>query len=113
MNLNLQQLRTLLLTVTHNGNSIPVVYYQFAEGENVTFPAISYYETGTENIGADNIVYKKVRNITIDLYTERKELNLENQLEQILTENKIYFDSVSSYIESEKLYLTRYEITIL
>ena len=77
-----------------------------------TTPFLIYIDLNSENFGADNIVYYESRNIDIDLYTETIDDDLESRLKAIFTENEIYYEWDRSWIDSEKVYKTTFEVTI-
>lgn len=113
MRMTLQQLHAELKKITYNGKPIPLAYFEFGRNEEVTFPNIVYYQDDTSNFSADNQVYLRVRNITIDINSDVRLLDLEQQLEDILTSNKIYFDTTYLNNQAEQLHLARYEISII
>lgn len=90
----------------------PVAYRCFAEGDVPNAPFIVYYENGTNNFSADGIVYQNIKEINVELYTEVKMQEIEEKIEQLLTENKIFWEKEEYYIESERYIETLYTITI-
>lgn len=89
--------------------NIPVAYDHFNEA--TTPPFVAFRRYSTSNFGADNVVYQKINNYYIELYTEYKDVELEEQLEELLTSNNIFFNVESeSYIEDEKMYEIIYSI---
>ena len=61
---------------------------------------------------ADNQNYAKVNNVTIELYSDEKDIELEEQLDSILDTNKIDYDTYESYLDTESMYEVAYDITI-
>jgi uncharacterized membrane protein len=61
---------------------------------------------------ADDKVYKKIRNIQIELYTTKKDLNAEQKLENALDQHDIAYESTETYIQSENIYQKIYEVSI-
>lgn len=88
------------------GFGVPFAYDHFAEGEVVDPPFICYRMPDTDNFSADGIVYLNICYVNIELYTDRKDPDLERKLENLLTEAGIFFDKDETWIESEKLYET-------
>ena len=68
---------------------------------------------GSSNFFADNKVYKKVKNIKIELYTAEKNLEIEENLERLLDENEIAYETDETWIESEKLFQKIYEVELI
>lgn len=90
--------------------NIPVANTRFL-GEKQT-PFLVYFDASSENFGADNIVYHENINVDIELYTETIDDDLEARLKKIFTDNEIYYEWDRSWIQSEKVYKTIYEVTI-
>lgn len=89
----------------------PVAYSHFKTKPQPPF--IAYSVAYSSNLTADNYVYKKVLNVDIELYTDKKDLMAENKLETLLNSNKLPFQTVENYISDEKLFQTIYEITLI
>ncbi len=87
---------------------IPFAYDHFAEGEAVDPPFICYLLPESDNFAADGKVYFKANEVHIELYTDTKDLSVEQQVEAVLDENGIYYDRSEVWIESEKLYEVLY-----
>ena len=87
---------------------LPFAYDHFAEGESPSPPFVVYRYTGTNNFNADGIVYYPIDEVNIELYTDKKDLDLEKRLEQILTEAEICYTKSEVWIEDEKLYEVLY-----
>lgn len=87
---------------------IPFAYDHFAEGEAVDPPFICYLLPESDNFAADGKVYFKANEVHIELYTDTKDLSVEQQVEAVLDEHGIYYDRSEVWIESEKLYEVLY-----
>lgn len=87
-----------------------VVYHYFTEPP--TIPYIVYLFTFSENFGADNKVYAKINNYQVELYSDIKDPDSEQILEDIFDNNEIFYDKTEAYIKSEGLYQVLYEIQI-
>ena len=83
---------------------IPFAYHHFAEGESPEPPFICYLLLGSNNFSADGKVYYKINEVHIELYTDLKDLAVEQQLEDVLDEHGIFYNKSEVWIESEKLY---------
>ena len=86
----------------------PYAYDHFAEGESPSPPFICYLFPGSNNFGADGKVYFKVSQVHIELYTDYKDLSVEQKLEEQLDAASIFYDKTEVWIESEKLYEVLY-----
>lgn len=91
-----------------NETQIPFAYHHFAEGESPEPPFICYLLPGSNNFSADGKVYYKINEVHIELYTDLKDLAVEQQLEEVLDEHGIFYNKSEIWIESEKLYEVLY-----
>lgn len=83
---------------------IPFAYDHFAEGESPDPPFICYLLPGSDNFAADGKVYYRINEVRIELYTDRKDLLVEEQVTAVLDEHGIFYDQTEVWIDSEKLY---------
>ena len=86
----------------------PFAYDHFAEGESPDRPFICYLLPQSDNFSADGKVYLKVSSVNIELYTDSKDLSVEQKLEAVLDTHGIFYDKTEVWIESEKLYEVLY-----
>ena len=87
---------------------LPFAFHHFAEGESPEPPFICYLLPGSNNFSADGKVYYKINEVHIELYTDLKDLAVEQQLEDVLDEHGIFYNKSETWIESEKLYEVLY-----
>ena len=87
---------------------LPYAYDHFAEGESPDPPFVCYLLPGSDNFSADGKVYYKIDEVHIELYTDLKNPDLEQQLEDILDEASIFYNKTEVWIDSEKLYEVLY-----
>ena len=87
---------------------IPFSYHHFAEGEAVNPPFICYLLPGSNNFSADGKVYFKINEVRIELYTDLKDLAVEQQVEDILDKYEIFYNKSETWIEGERLYEVLY-----
>ena len=91
---------------------LPYAYYQFAEGESPPPPFVIYLSYGSHNFSADGVVYQKVNQLAIELYTSKKDPDTEELLEDVLDTHELFYDKTETWIESEKLYEIVYELEV-
>lgn len=89
----------------------PVTYSHFNEAQ--TTPFICYIVDGTQNFMADNKVHHKITDVSIELYTKKKDLVSESKIENLLDAQSIPYDSTDVYIESENLYQKNYKVRLI
>lgn len=91
---------------------LPVAYLAFKASETPKMPFIVFQETGSDNFGADNIVYHSGARIQVDLLCKTKSRETEMLLETTFTENNIFWVREVDFDSSEDYYRTTYEIVI-
>lgn len=85
---------------------LPFAYDHFARAQEPPF--IVWRVPGSNNFSADGGVYLKADNINIELYTDKKDPDLEERVEAQL--DGIFYEKSEVYIESEKLYEILYRL---
>ena len=91
---------------------IPYAYDHFAEGENPEPPFICYLLPGSDNFAADGKVYFKINEVRIELYTDRKEVSVEKQVESALDDWGIFYNKSEVWISEERLYEVLYSFDV-
>lgn len=97
-----------LLTIIKE-TGIPFAYDHFAEGESPEPPFICYLLPGSDNFAADGRVYFKINEVRIELYTDSKDLSVEQKLEDVLDAHEVFYNKSETWIDSEKLYEVLYQ----
>ena len=105
--MTLPELKKVLNTL-----GLPLAYLKWAPGQVPELPYILYY--ADEDIGfyADDEVYNEGYAVTIEVYTEEKKLDLEEQVKKLLNENHLVYESYEDYLDSEEMFFKAYEIRI-
>ena len=83
-------------------SKFPVAYHHF----------VVYLVKDSENAGADNWSYHKTLNLQVELYTLKKDLEIETKMDDLFDSHSIFFDKVETYISTEKLYQITYYISL-
>ena len=91
---------------------IPFAYDHFAEGESPEPPFICYLLPGSDNFAADGKVYFKINEVRIELYTDRKEVSVEKQVEDALDDRGIFYNKSEVWISEERLYEVLYSFDV-
>lgn len=97
----------LLAIIKETG--IPFAYDHFAEGESPDPPFICYLLPGSDNFAADGRVYFKINDVRIELYTDSKDLAVEQKVEDVLDAHGVFYNKSETWIDSEKLYEVLYQ----
>ena len=90
----------------------PFAYDHFAEGEGPEPPFLVYRYPSADNFAADGVAYFKQDVLHIEVYTDRKDPALEEQIEAALDEGGIFYGKGETWIDSEKLYEVLYEMEV-
>lgn len=106
--MTLEELNTLLLST-----GLPVAYQAFPSDDVPTMPFIVYQETGSDNFGADNVVWASAMIVQIDLLCHKKNRDTEELLENTLTSNGIYWERESYHESDDDFYRSTYSIELL
>lgn len=87
---------------------LPYTYDSFPNNIAPTPPYIVFNYPSRDDFGADNINYSKIGILNIELYTATKDIDLENTVETVLTQNGFYYEKNEAYIRNENLYQISY-----
>lgn len=91
---------------------IPFAYDHFAEGESPDPPFLCYLLPGSDNFAADGRVYYKMSEVRIELYTDFKDVSLEEKVTAVLDSHGIFYEQSEVWIEEEKLYEAAFEFAM-
>jgi hypothetical protein len=90
---------------------IPVARAAFLKPQPT--PYIVYLFSHSNNFSADSKVYMKRDNYQVELYTDKKDIALEDKLEGIFDSHGLVYDKTETYLDSEKLTQVIYEIQLI
>ena len=91
---------------------IPFAYDHFLEGESPAPPFLCYLLPGSDNFAADGRVYYKMSEVRIELYTDFKDVSLEEKVTAVLDNHGIFYEQSEVWIEEEKLYEVAFEFAM-
>ena len=101
------------LYVLLKSTGYPVAYSHFPAESAPEPPFITYREVDSVNFFADSRVHKKIINVSIELYTDRKDLTAEAALEAVFDMNGISYDTLETWIPDEGLFQKTYMIGVI
>lgn len=87
------------------------VKYRYSKKKLAT-PFITYYRSGSNPFHADGVTYYSATSITIELYVDDIDIELEEKLESLLKENNLAWEKNEEWIASENMYQITYEIEV-
>lgn len=87
----------------------PVSFGNWPEAQAPSMPYIVYTTEETNSFFADGIVYYSDENIIVDLYTNKKDL----EAEQLVDNTLLHFSYTKNqaYLSDEKCWVTTYQFT--
>ena len=91
---------------------LPFAYHHFSEGESPDPPFLVYLTPGSHNFSADGMVYYRVDQLDIELYTDKKQPEQEANLEELFDEAGLFYNKTEQFIRSEQLYEVQYEMEV-
>ena len=92
--------------------NLPYAYDHFVEGESPDPPFLVFLYPGSNHFAADGKVYFKVKRLNIELYTDKKDVELEETVEAVLDRHGIFYGKSEVWIESENLYEVLYQMEV-
>ena len=90
---------------------LPFTYLQWDE-DVPDLPYIAYYYPETRTESADDSNFIQIKQLNIELYTKNKNIELENIITQILSDNDIPFESSETFLNDEMMYEVLFECEI-
>lgn len=110
--MTLAELKTALEGVNNGAFVGKVAYRAFPINAAPDLPFICFYEVDTNNFLADSVVYKKITNVSIEFYSNQKDLTSEAAIESMLDSNLLVWDKAEYYIDNEDMLQVVYDIEI-
>ena len=108
--MTLAELYTALKSIT--GFSKKVVYRAWPVGEAPSLPFIVFLVEGSDNFGADNIVYKAINRVSVEFYSKNKDTVSEGLIESLFESLSIYWEKDETYLDDEQCYEIIYSIEV-
>lgn len=90
-----------------------VVFYAWPEKQAPALPYIVYIYPDEGGLGADNVNYKPITSVQVELYTKTKDTDSEARIEATLTANSIYYTKDSTYLDDQKAWMTVYFFEVI
>lgn len=91
---------------------LPYAYNHFIEGESPGPPFLVFSYPKAIHFAADGKAYFKTNRLNIELYTDLKNIELEEQVEGVLDDYGIFYVKSEVWIASEHLYEVIYEMEV-
>lgn len=101
--MTLKEIKELL-----EASGYPVAYEHFEETEVPSMPFICYAEVGSNNFGADGVVYQPIKRIEVQLFTKKKDIEAEGKVEEALS--SLFWQKDIEFSDDELCYRTIYTL---
>ena len=92
---------------------LPVAYDHFCEGDSPDPPFLIFLFPSSDNFSADGQVYDKINELHFELYTDKKDPEIEAKVEAVLDRHGIFYDKSEVWIADERLYEVLYTMEVL
>lgn len=93
------------------GIKLPVTYYEWPENKAPDPPYLCFYYPGDNDFKADDSNYQRIRTLVVELYTDEKDIELEEAVESALS--GMVYDREEVYIDSERLFEVSYTMEVV
>lgn len=90
----------------------PIAYNNFEEESEIEPPFITYIIPSVENIRADGKWYIKISELSVELYTDSKDIDAESRVESILDNKELNYRKSEAYLDDERLFLILYQLQV-
>ncbi len=92
---------------------LPLAYDHFSEGESPAPPFLVFLFPSSANFSADGGVYQKIDSLHVELYTDRKQPEMERAVEEVLDAHGFFYDKSEVWISEEKMYEVLYSFEVV
>ena len=92
---------------------IPYAFHHFPDNTGQQPPFICFYYPADHDFKADDTNYRKINQLTIELYTDYKDFNLEAEIEKTLNDHGLVYSREEAFISDERLYMASFFTEVL
>lgn len=103
-----KEVNTMLSSV-----GIPYAYNQFDNDTPQEPPFICFLYDHGDDLIADNTNYQLIRMLSVELYTDTKDFELEQTVEDVLNANGLVYSKQETYLESERMYMITFDADVV
>ena len=91
---------------------LPYAYYEFKTTEQAP-PFVCYLYTDSRDFAADNTNYQRIRPCRLELYTDYKDLALENRVETVLNQHGLFYTRDEGRLDKERMNMVTYDFDVV
>lgn len=92
---------------------LPYAYYQFDEDTAQAPPFVVFFFSTSNDLYADQTNYQRIDSLSIEFYSSEVDFDTEETIETILNDAGLTFYKEQSFIESERIWQTAYDMEIV
>lgn len=92
---------------------LPYAYYQFDEDTAQAPPFVVFFFSTSNDLYADQTNYQRIVSLSIEFYSSEVDFDTEETIEAILNDAGLTFYKEQSFIESERIWQTAYDMEIV
>lgn len=91
---------------------IPTAYYEFEETQQGP-PYLCFWYDSNNDLVADDSNYQKIVNLIVELYTDKKDLDLEAAVEGVLASHGLVYSRTETRLGDEQMTEVVYQTNIV
>lgn len=95
------------------GLGLPYAYNEFPDSTPQTPPFICFLLDSSDDFIADNENYSRIRPLSIELYTDIKDFDLEDRIEAALVKSGFVYTRSETYIDAEHMNMVVYSTEVI
>ena len=92
---------------------LPYAYYQFDEDTAQAPPFVVFFFSSSNDLYADQTNYQRIDSLSIEFYSSEVDFDTEETIEGILNDAGLTYYKEQSFIDSEKIWQTAYDMEIV
>lgn len=92
---------------------LPYSYWQFQQDTRRAPPFLCFFFGSSDDMYADNRNFQRIRGLHLELYTDRKAFDLEEEIEGRLEALDIPYHKEETFLEKERMHMTSYDADLV
>lgn len=95
------------------GFGLPYAYYQFEQNTVQAPPFLCFFFGPSSDFQADNTNFQPIRELNIELYTDQKNFEMEENLEKAFDALNLTYFKEETHLDKERLHMTAYTMDVI
>lgn len=92
---------------------LPYSYWQFPQDTGRAPPFLCFFFGSSDDFFADDHNFQRIRGLHLELYTDRKAFDLEEEIEGRLEAMDIPYYKEETFLEKERMHMTSYDADLV